>query len=265
MFFFFSLAIMASPPHPARGAVSTPVTRLAEPLKRFHKEAWHTPHGRLIREVIFGLNDGVISTIGFLAGVTASLGDVRTIALGGLAAAFAGALAMGIGAYVSSKSQRRFFEAEIAREAWEIENMPDHEREEIREIYGKLGFAPEEIDVIVRRVTSNPELWLRFMSREELGLTEETFDSPVLIAALTGFSYLAGALLTLVPYLFRPVPGSTFAVAASLAVVTLLVTGAAKTWLTKENPLTASLELAGLGVLACAVGLVVGHLVGVAV
>jgi len=256
---------MASPPQPQRGPVSTPVARLAEPLKRFHKEAWHTPHGRLIREVIFGLNDGVISTIGFLAGVTASMGDVRAIALGGLAAAFAGALAMGMGAYVSSKSQRRFFEAEIAREAWEIENMPDHEREEIREIYGKLGFAPEEIDVIVRRVTSNPELWLRFMSREELGLAEETFDPPVQIAAVTGFSYLAGALLTLVPYFFHHAPQPTLAMAASLAVATLLVIGAAKTWLTKENPLTASLELAGLGVLACAVGLVVGRLVGVAV
>src|SRR5438132_1687657 len=92
MLFFFSLGAlqskMASPPQPQRGPVSAPVTRLAEPLKRFHKEAWHTPHGRLIREVIFGLNDGVISTIGFLAGVTASMGDVRAIALGGLASAF---------------------------------------------------------------------------------------------------------------------------------------------------------------------------------
>src|SRR5881398_2032134 len=186
---------MASMPE-ERPASPPPVTWLAEPLKRFHDEAWHTPQGRLVREVIFGLNDGVISTIGFLAGVTATLGDVRTIALGGIAAAIAGAVAMGVGAFVSSKSQRAFFQAEIAREAWEIENMPDHEREEIREIYGKLGFAPEEIDVIVRRVTSNPELWLRFMSREELGLAEETFDPPVQIAAITGFSYLAGALLT---------------------------------------------------------------------
>src|SRR5436853_4885977 len=101
MFFFFLGRMMASNPRGEPGPVSAPVTRLAEPLKRFHKEAWHTPHGRLIREVIFGLNDGVISTIGFLAGVTASMGDVRAIALGGLASAFAGALAMGMGAYVS--------------------------------------------------------------------------------------------------------------------------------------------------------------------
>ncbi|TMA41374.1 MAG: hypothetical protein E6J83_12785, partial [Deltaproteobacteria bacterium] len=99
--------MMASTPRSECGPLPAPVTRLAEPLKRFHKEAWHTPQGRLIREVIFGLNDGLISTIGFLAGVTTTIGDLHTIALGGLAAAFAGALAMGIGAYVSSKSQRR--------------------------------------------------------------------------------------------------------------------------------------------------------------
>ena len=256
---------MASTPRSECGPLPAPVTRLAEPLKRFHKEAWHTPQGRLIREVIFGLNDGLISTIGFLAGVTTTIGDLHTIALGGLAAAFAGALAMGIGAYVSSKSQRRFFESEIAREAWEIENMPDHEREEIREIYGQLGFGAEEIDLIVRRVTANPELWLRFMSREELGLAEETFDPPVRIAAVTGFAYLTGALITLVPYFLHPAPPRTFAAAAALSVATLLVTGAAKTWLTKENPVAASLELAGLGVLACVVGFVLGRLVGVAV
>src|SRR5260370_332054 len=152
-------------PERRRGAA-----RLAEPVKRFHDEAWHTPQGRLVREIIFGLNDGVISTVGFLAGVSATLGDLRTITRGGFAAAIAGAVAMGVGAFVSSKSQRAFFQAEIAREAWEIEHMPDHERQEIREIYQKLGFSPEETEIIVRRVTSNPDLWLRVMSREELGL-----------------------------------------------------------------------------------------------
>src|SRR5207237_5077108 len=225
MFFFFLGRMMAFTPRGEPGPLPAPVTRLAEPIKRFHKEAWHTPQGRLIREVIFGLNDGVISTIGFPAGVTATIGDLHTVALGGLAAAFAGALAMAIGAYVASKSQRRFFEAEIAREAWEIENMPDHEREEIREIYGQLGFSADEIDLIVRRVTSNPELWLRFMSREELGLAEETFDPPVQIAAITGFSYLAGALLTLVPYFFHHAAQPSLAMAASLAGATLPVIG----------------------------------------
>ncbi len=255
---------MASRPE-ERPVSPPPVKWLAEPLKRFHDEAWHTPQGRLVREVIFGLNDGVTSTIGFLAGVTATLGDARTIALGGIAAAVAGAVAMGVGAYVSSKSQHAFFQAEIDREAWEIENMPDHERQEIREIYQKLGFTPDEVDIIVRRVTSNPELWLRVMSREELGLGEEAFDPPARLGLVTGIAYQLGAALLLIPYLFTAVPYRALEAAIAIAIVTLLATGAGKTWVTKEPPVRAALELAGLGVLACVIGLVLGWVVGVAV
>src|SRR5437764_3377281 len=225
---------MASMPE-ERPASPPPVTWLAEPLKRFHDEAWHTPQGRLVREIIFGLNDGVISTIGFLAGVTATLGEVRTIALGGIAAAIAGAVAMGVGAFVSSKSQRAFFQAEIAREAWEIENMPDHERQEIREIYQKLGFSRDEVDIIVRRVTSNPALGLRVVSGRQLGLAEEVFDSPVRVGFVTSLAYQRGAILLLIPYAFAATPRTAFTVSAVVAVVALLAIGAGKTWVTKAR------------------------------
>jgi len=255
-----------SSPVPENAApAALPLAHLAEPLKRFHDEAWHTPQGRLVRELIFGLNDGIISTVGFLAGVTATLDDFHTICLGGFAAAVAGASAMAMGAYVSSKSQRAFFQAEIAREAWEIEHMPDHERQEIREIYEKLGFTPDETEIIVRRVTSSPDLWLRVMSREELGLAEEAFDSPLRSGLVTSLAYAVGAIVLLAPYAFTAAPPRAFVFAAGLALVTLLATGAGKTWITKEPPLRASLELAGLGVLACLIGLGLGWLVGVAV
>src|SRR4029077_21012644 len=124
---------------------------------------------------------------------------------------------MGVGAFVASKSQRAFFQAEIAREAWEIEHMPDHERQEIREIYQKLGFTPDEGDIIVRRVTSNPDLWLRVMSREELGLAEEVFDSPVRVGLVTSLAYQVGALLLLVPYTLGRTPRGAFTAAAGIA------------------------------------------------
>lgn len=251
---------MASQPAPTLSP-----ERLVEPPPRFHDEAWHTPLGRFVRELIFGLNDGIISTVGFLAGVTATVADARTIVLGGFAAAVAGALAMAIGAYVSGKSQRAFFRAQIAREAWEIEHMPERESDEIREIYGRHGFTPDEIEMIVRRVTSNPNLWLQFMSREELGLSDDLFDSPIRGALVTSLAFLAGALLLLVPYFFGLAPTAAFQTTAVLAVVTLLVTGGAKTWVTKEPVIRASLEMAGLGILACAIGMALGRLVGVAI
>ena len=103
------------------------------------------------------------------------------------------------------------------------------------------------------------------MSREELGLGEQAFDSPARAGFVTSVAYIAGALLLLVPYAFTTAPTRAFVVAAGLAVVTLLATGAGKTWITKEPPLWAALELAGLGVLACVVGLALGWIVGVAI
>ena len=81
-------------------------------LTALHSEDWHTPKGRFIREVMFGVNDGVVSTIGFVAGATGALMQTRVVLLAGVAAVVAGALAMGIGAYLASKSQRDFFESE---------------------------------------------------------------------------------------------------------------------------------------------------------
>ena len=60
---------------------------------------------------------------------------------------------MGIGAYLSSKAQREYFEHEIAREAWEIKNMPDMETAEVREHYKQMGFSDSETEMIVKRIT----------------------------------------------------------------------------------------------------------------
>jgi VIT1/CCC1 family predicted Fe2+/Mn2+ transporter len=82
---------------------------------------------------------------------------------------------------------------------------------------------------------------------------------------VTSLAYQLGALLLLIPYAFAATPRNAFAAAAVVAVVALLAIGAGKTWVTKERPVQAALELAGLGILACVIGLVLGWVVGVAV
>ncbi len=154
--------------------IAVPTARRFRPP--FHTEDWHTPQGRFIREVMFGINDGLVSTIGFVAGATGSLMQTRLVLLAGIASVVAGALSMGIGAYLASKSQREFFESEKAREHREIEEVPEDERKEIRDIYARLGFQPDEVEMIVRRITSNKDLWVQTMMREELGILEETVN-----------------------------------------------------------------------------------------
>src|SRR3990167_15017 len=126
-------------------------------LKKFHDEDWHTPKGRQIREVVFGMNDGLVSTVGFVAGVTGSIKDSRIVFLTGMAAIVAGAVSMFLGAYLASKSQKEFFEMEIAREKREIIESPDKERQEIRDIFTDHGFTEDEVEMIVHRVTSDKD------------------------------------------------------------------------------------------------------------
>lgn len=233
---------------------------MADPLKGHQHEDWHTPRGRAIREVIFGMNDGLVTTVGFLAGVTGSISESRYILLAGIAEVVAGAVSMAIGGYLATKSQREFFHSEIEREKWEIERMPEKEAQEVRDIYGEMGFTRAEQDMIVKRVTSDKGLLLRFMKREELGLFDEHFDEPLNVALTMGLSFFCGSLPPILPYFFMTDPHSAIWMAILFSVLFLFLAGVAKTRLTQAKPLRSGLEMTLLGVLASAVGYALGWL-----
>jgi VIT1/CCC1 family predicted Fe2+/Mn2+ transporter len=184
------------------------------------------------------------------------------IILAGVAEAIAQTLSMGFGAYLSTKSEREFYEREIARERFEIETMPDREREEVREIYRRKGFSGDELELVVARVTADKERWLRTMMVEELGLIEERFDRPAGVGLLIGASSFAGAFLPIVPYFFMEV-NRAFVASLWVAAAALFVTGAGKTVLTKKAWWRSGLEMLGIGLLVSAAGYGIGHLLGV--
>ncbi len=233
---------------------------MADPASRHHHEDWHTPKGRAIREIVFGMNDGLVTTIGFLAGVTSSIAQARYILLSGMAEIVAGAISMALGAYLATKSQREFFHSEIEQEKWEIDKMPEKEAEEIREIYGGMGFTRPEQEMIVNRVTKDKDVLLRFMKREELGLFDEHLDEPAGVALTMGLSFAAGALPPIAPYFFIGDPRRAIWVAVFLSVIFLFSMGVIKTRLTKVNALRSGLETTLLGIAAAGVGYLLGWL-----
>ena len=234
-------------------------------LKKFHDEDWHTPKGRIIREVVFGINDGLVTAIGFIAGVTVSMADVKMVLLSGLAEMVAGAISMFFGAYLSTKSQREFFDNEIKRETREIDEMPEKETEEIREIYSNLGFKEDEVEMIVKRVTSDKKLWVRFMMREELGIMEETFDDPLRVGSIMGISFAIGSLPPLIPYMLMDNPFTALKVAVVTSLLFLFGVGIGKTTVTKGNWLKSGIEVAIIGSIASGVGFIIGKIVSLVV
>jgi VIT1/CCC1 family predicted Fe2+/Mn2+ transporter len=204
------------------------------------------------------MNDGLITTLCFLAGVSSAITHGGVVMLAGLAEVMAGALSMALGAYLSTKAQREFFAQEIAHERREIEEFPDYEREEIRVIYRERGFSDEEIDILTRRITADKERWLHFMMREELGLMEETFDQPVESGLITGIAFLIGSLPPLLPYLFLPA-SQALPVMIVLSILALFGIGIGKTRVTKVGWLRSSLEVVLLGIVAAVIGYGLGE------
>jgi VIT1/CCC1 family predicted Fe2+/Mn2+ transporter len=215
----------------------------------------HKVEGSWIRDATLGANDGLVSVLTLIAGVSgAASGNVVLIA--GISALVAGAISMGVGAFVSARAYRAYFQKELQRELREMREVPEVEREEIREVYRSRGFQGQALEMVVDTITADPKVWLRVMMQEELGLSQG-FGQP-LGAAMTVFvAFLIGGAVPVLPF---TVASGTAALLTSigLTAAALMVAGAIRTRFTGEPPLRAGLELVGMA----AVGVGVAHGIG---
>jgi VIT1/CCC1 family predicted Fe2+/Mn2+ transporter len=184
------------------------------------------------------------------------MGHGPSVLLAGLVEMVAGSVSMGLGAYLATKSQREFFEHEIAREKREIEEEPEREVAEIREIYQKLGFREEEVAILVRRLTSDKDLFLRFMVREELGIQAD-FEDPLRNGVAASGAFALGAVLPLAPYFLTP-SATALPWSVAVGIVALFVLGSARTLLTHRSWIRSGLEVVVLGLGAAGLGFLCG-------
>jgi len=222
-------------------------------------ERWHKRTN--VREIVFGFNDGSISILALIAGVTGGSFLQGHIIAVGISGVVAGAISMGIGAYISSKSEIEHHRSEIGREKLEIEQVPEIEKEEIRILYEKkASFTDKELDVIVNRITGDKEVWLDIMMKEELGLVEERFEPPIKIGLIMLIAFLAGGLIPVLPFFFLPTPLNSLIISAILTYSALFIIGYWKTSFTDRNWIVSGLEMVGIGIVAAVVPYIIGEI-----
>ncbi|MBI4127964.1 MAG: VIT1/CCC1 transporter family protein [Parcubacteria group bacterium] len=232
-----------------------------ERLKAWHGEDWHTPKGRFIREVVFGINDGLVTTVGFLAGVSGAILDNHVVLFAGIASAAAGAISMALGAYLSTKSQQEFFRGQIRREQEELTSSPERERTELHHIFSEYKLAPEVQEAVINKVMANKKLALKLMMHNELGIIEEDLTSPIRIGLLMGVSFVVGALPPLAPYFLFENVKLALGVALIVSLTTLFIVGAAKVLVTSAIWWRSAIETTVVGTLAAGLGYLVGIIV----
>jgi len=206
----------------------------------------HQKETSSIRDFVFGFGDGINTSLGIVAGVGGADVSSNIIILAAIVAMFTGAKAMAVQNYLAVKSQRQILHSEIEREAWEMENVPEAERQEIEAVYRAKGFSGNELESIVKKITSDKKVWLDTMLTEELKLNFEIIGSPLKSAFRMFGSFLVGGILPIVPYFFAHgyVP---LLVAIAISLSASFVIGAVKSKLANLSILRGGLEMALLG------------------
>ena len=235
---------------------------MAPELSQHSEAKVHTPRARSIREVVFGVNDGLVSITGIIVGVTASRMSSHQIIIAGLAAVLAAAVSMALGQYLSTVAQNEYFLAERQREYQEVKEIPDEERREVETIFRDQGFTASEVDILADRVTQDPDRWVDFMMKEELGILMDSLDNPWLTSGIMGVAVVAGAVPPILPYLLTPHARVAETWAIVLAVIVAFGLGVLKAKVAKSSWWKSGLQFLLVTAAAVVIGGVGGTLLG---
>ena len=211
-------------------------------------------------EFVYGGIDGSVTTFAVVAGAVGAGLESSIIIILGFANLFADGFAMSIGAYLSAKTQKDHFNKHKQVEYWEVENIPEKEKEEIRDIYRAKGFTGDLLEKVVGVITSDKDRWVDVMMKEELEMAEDQ-KSPYKIGFVTYISFILIGLIPLTVYLidfFYPFPGDLFVWSSLLTAAGFIMIGWLKSFVTQTNIARSIFETLILGAIAALVAYYVG-------
>jgi VIT1/CCC1 family predicted Fe2+/Mn2+ transporter len=218
--------------------------------------------GGNLRAAVFGINDGLVSNLSLILGVAGASSNTGFILLSGVAGLLAGAFSMAAGEYVSVRSQREMYEHQIGLERAELGEYPAEEAEELALIYAARGMNRVDAHTLAERTIADPRLALDTLAREELGLNPENLGSPWGAALSSFFSFGAGALVPLAPFVFARGEGALIA-AVALTAVALFGVGSMISLFTGRSAVRDGLRMLAIGGGAGTITYLVGALLGV--
>jgi len=224
------------------------------------RERWRVASFGRIREVVFGAQDGLMSTVALVTAVSAAVPDKTTIVIAGLAGALAGTISMTTGTFLGAKAEKEVFQSEIEKEARELEENPAEEMAELVFLYHQQGMSYHEAREMAEHIASDRELWLRTLVEKELGIDPDLASNPLKDAMTMGITYITAAVIPIVPYFFVGGGIGTFSSVAG-ALTALFILGTAKGRLVKRTPLLQGLEILAIGAGAAGIGWILGEVI----
>ena len=236
-------------------------SHLAQALAEHRAEELHGHRlGPFIRDIVYGGNDGIVTTFAVVAGTVGADMPRYVIIILGLANLLGDGISMAAGAYLSIKSELDQFERLRNEEEQEIEKHPEIEREEVREAYAAKGLTGADLDHVVTLLTSNRALWIETMMKEEHGLVRESTERPLAHAIFTFCSFVFFGSIPLIPYVYSGGLQYRFRIAIISTATALALLGFARSFITRQRLLRGPLEILMVGLVSTGAAYFVGIL-----
>lgn len=210
------------------------------------------------RDIILGVNDGLVSIFLLVVGVVGGGLDTNQVLLTALAGAVAGAISMAAGEYLATKSQDEVLEAEMTLERVHIRDHRQQELDQLRDMFADMGIHSDDIEPMVSAFDRSDEAILNAMKALEFGFIESERRSPYRAMAASGVLFLAGSFPSVIPFLVFDSTRVALTWATFLALGGLFLVGVVKARVARHSWLRSGLEnmvIAGVGgVLAWLIG-----------
>ncbi len=214
-----------------------------------------------IRDVVIGMADGLTVPFALAAGLSGAVATTSLVVTAGLAEVAAGAIAMGLGGYLAARTDAEHYQSERRREFREIQEVPRVEREEVAEVFRGYGLAEEHLAPVVAAISAQPDRWVDFMMRFELGLEAPDAGRARASALTIALSYVAGGLIPLAPYMIVEQISTALGSSVAVTLLALFVFGYVKGKFTGLKPWRGGWQTVFIGGLAAAAAFAIARAV----
>lgn len=219
-----------------------------------------------LREIVYGGNDGIVTTFAVVAGFNgANLGEETTATLSfltvllfGLANLCADALSMGLGNFLSIRSEKEIYEVAKDKEKHELKYNHDYEIAETVKILQKEGFSDNESRKLVNIYQKNPKYWLQWMMQYDLELPNPEKVNPYATGLVTFLSFLIFGFIPLIPYFFEFSVSHSFGISIAGTFLALILLGLLKGKVINRGLTRSVLEVVLIGGTAALAAFLVG-------
>lgn len=209
------------------------------------------------REIIFGMQDGMVSTLGAITGIAIGSGDKFVILLAGMAIISVESISMGIGSYTSARSEKKLIERMLDEECEEVTNHREHEKTELYEMYVHDGWSEEMAQKMVEEAGKSRNLMYREMAYRELHVSPELTETPAINGVFMFAAYIIGGLIPLMGYIFLDVNVAIY-VSIIITLIGLFALGSSISRFTNEKWYQTGAHMFVFGGIALLVGYLVG-------